>query len=90
MPCLIGCLALLSPRLAIFVLWIATDLLSRAYDSFVIPLVGFFLLPWTTLGYAAMWAAGSDGVSALGWIVVAVAFLVDLSAWFGGNKYRSR
>jgi hypothetical protein len=29
--------------------------LSRAFDSWIIPLLGFFLLPWTTLTYAAFW-----------------------------------
>ncbi len=55
--------ALISPRLALFVLWLFSDLLSRAFDSWFVPLLGFFLLPWTTLAYAVMWAS-SDGVSA--------------------------
>jgi lipopolysaccharide/colanic/teichoic acid biosynthesis glycosyltransferase len=34
------------------VLWLFTDYLARAYDEFVVPLLGFFLLPTTTLAYA--------------------------------------
>ena len=52
--CLVALISLLSPRLALFLLWIFGDLLSRAFSSWVIPLLGFFLLPWTTLTYAAL------------------------------------
>ena len=53
--CLLSLLALISPRLALFLLWIFGDVLSRAYSSWIIPLLGFFFLPWTTLVYAAAW-----------------------------------
>ena len=29
-----------------------SDILSRAFDSWFLPLIGFFILPWTTLAYA--------------------------------------
>jgi len=53
--CFIAFIALLSPRLALFLIWILSDLLSRAYSSWILPLLGFFLLPSTTLAYAAFW-----------------------------------
>src|ERR671937_237408 len=59
MGCLLVLLALISPRLVLFLLWIFSDVLSRAFDSWIIPLLGFFLLPWTTLAYAAFWDCGS-------------------------------
>jgi hypothetical protein len=43
------------------VLFLFSDLLSRAFDSWIVPLLGFFLLPWTTLAYAVMWSS-SNGV----------------------------
>src|SRR5947199_9684881 len=55
MPCLVALFALISPRLALFVIWLFTNLLSRAFESWVVPLLGFFLLPWTTLAYAALY-----------------------------------
>ena len=58
MPCLIALLALISPRLALFFVAIFSDMLSRAFDSWLLPLIGFFLLPWTTLAYAVMWDIG--------------------------------
>ena len=63
MACYRFSLAFISPRLALFGMWIFSDLLSRAFDSWFVPLLGFFLLPWTTLAYAVMWCS-SDEVSA--------------------------
>jgi hypothetical protein len=87
MPCLIALLALVSPRLALFALWLFGDLLDRAYDSWIIPLIGFFLLPWTTLAYAVMWSLSTNRVSGLEWLVVIGAVLVDLGAFSRGRSY---
>jgi hypothetical protein len=78
---------LVSPRLALFVLWLFTDLLSRSFESWIVPLLGFFLLPWTTLAYAAMWAS-SDGVNGFEWFIVVLAFLVDIGAFAGSGRRR--
>lgn len=86
MPCLIGCFAIVSPRLALFFVWIFSDMLGDAYDSWLVPILGFFLLPWTTLAYAVMWDSGAHGVNGLEWFLVVLAFLVDLSSWFGGKR----
>ena len=53
MGCLLAPLALISPRPVLVLLWILSNVLSRAFDSWIIPLLGFFILPWTTLAYAA-------------------------------------
>ena len=83
MACLVFLLALLSPRLALFAIWIFTDLLSRAFESWIVPLLGFFLLPWTTLAFAGMWAT-SDGVVGFEWFLVGLAFLVDIASYARG------
>jgi hypothetical protein len=88
MPCLAALLALISPRLALFFIWIFSDILGRAYDSWFVPVLGFFLLPWTTLGYAVMWDVGTHRVSGFEWFIVILAFLIDLSSWFGGYQNR--
>jgi hypothetical protein len=72
------------PRLFIVLFWIFDDELPRrAFDSWVVPFLGFFLLPWTTIAYATMWGLGSDRVSGAEWIVVAIAFLLDVWTWAG-------
>src|SRR5205085_12697960 len=88
-PCLLALLALLSPRLAIVALWIFSDVLSRAFSTWVIPFFGFFLLPWTTLSYAAFWDWGpGHHVAGFEWFFVILAFLVDISSWAGGRMAR--
>jgi hypothetical protein len=51
--CLVVVLALLMPRLIMVILWLSpSHYLSHAYGTWVWPLLGFFLLPTTTLAYA--------------------------------------
>ncbi|MEX2108179.1 MAG: hypothetical protein WD827_04750 [Solirubrobacterales bacterium] len=86
----IGCIAILfaliSPRLALFVLWLFTDMLGRAFEDWFVPLLGFFLLPWTTLAYALMWSSGSNGVTGFEWFIVVLAFLFDLGSYAGSSR----
>ena len=87
MGCLLALLALLSPRLVLFILWIFTDNLSDAFDSWIVPLLGFFLLPWTTLAYVAFWEWGAGHhVTGFEWFFVILAFLLDLSSYAGGRR----
>jgi hypothetical protein len=88
MPCFAALVALISPRLAIFCLWLFSDILERAYDSWFLPVLGFFILPWTTLAYAVMWDVGTGEVSGFEWFVVVLAFLADLGAYAGGHRAR--
>jgi hypothetical protein len=87
MACLVVLLAFISPRLALFVTFLFSDLLSRAFDSWVVPLLGFFLLPWTTLAYAVMWAS-SNRVYGFEWFIVIFAFAVDLGSYAGRSRAR--
>ena len=87
MGCLLALLALISPRLVLFILAIFSDTLSRAYDSWIVPLLGFFLLPWTTLAYAAFWEWGSGRhVTGFEWFFVILAFVIDLGSWTSGRR----
>jgi len=74
--------------LALFALWLFSDLLSRAFDSWFVPLLGFFLLPWTTLAYAVMWSASSNQVNGFEWFIVILAFVIDLGAYVRGSRER--
>jgi hypothetical protein len=85
--CFVVLFALISPRLALFALWLFSDLLSRAFDSWFVPFLGFFLLPWTTLAYAAMWSS-SNRVSGFEWFIVVLAFVIDLGSYARGRRER--
>jgi hypothetical protein len=89
MGCFVVLFALISPRLALFAIWIFSDLLSRAFDSWFVPLLGFFLLPWTTLAYAVMWSS-SDRVYGFEWFIVVLAFLIDVGSYASRDKARWR
>lgn len=78
---------MISPRLALFAIWLLSDLLSRAFDGWFVPFLGFFLLPWTTLAYAVMWSS-SDRVHGFEWFVVVLAFLFDLGSYASRGRVR--
>jgi hypothetical protein len=63
-------------------LWLFDDIIGRAYDSWIIPVLGFFLLPWTTLSYVAFWDWGTGReVTGVEWFFVILAFLIDLGSY---------
>ena len=88
MGCLVVLLAFLSPRLALFAILLFSDLLSRAFDSWFVPFLGFFLLPWTTLAYAVMWSS-SDRVYGFEWFIVILAFAIDMGSYARSGRLRS-
>ncbi len=88
--CLVFLASAISPRLGIFLLWLFSDRMTQAFDSGWLAIVGFLLLPWTTLAWAVAYQPLADiGVSGFGWIVVGVALLADLSTLAGSGKARS-
>lgn len=88
--CLIALAALLSPRFALFLTWLFTDRIPAAFDGrWLFPILGFFLLPWTTLAWAVAWAPFPvDGVRGFGWVLVAFAFVADLATHAGSASAR--
>jgi hypothetical protein len=50
--CFVVALGLITPRLIMVLMWLFSDYLIHAYGTWVWPLLGFFLLPTTTLAYA--------------------------------------
>jgi hypothetical protein len=79
MGCLVGCLALIFPRLALAVVFLASGYLGRAYETALWPVLGFFFMPFTTLAYA--WAVNTNGtVTGIYLVVVVIAVLMDLGS----------
>ena len=88
MQCLVGCIALGAPRLAIVLVVIFSDYIGRAYATMLWPLAGFVFMPLTTLAYA--WAINSRGsVAGIHLVVVVLAVLMDLGL-IGGSAHSSR
>ena len=87
MCCVLALLAFLGPRLAIFLLWIFTNYLSRAFDGFVLPLLGFLFLPWTTIA----WAIAQNefgGTNGIGLLIIVIGVLADIGILGGGARAR--
>lgn len=79
MGCVVAVIGLAVPRFALTVLWLLTERLDRAFDSFLVGFLGFLLLPTTTL----FWALAhhpEHGVRGFGWILVGFGLLIDLSS----------
>ena len=80
MPFLLAFTAIASPRLGLLLVAASTALLGRAFSDETVPLVGFLVLPWTTLWFALLWSTGQE-VAALEWGVVALALAADVVSW---------
>ena len=87
MCCVLILLAFFTPRIVLFVLLLFTDYLSRAFDGFVLPFIGFLFLPATTLAYAIA-QNELGGVNGLGIIVVLIGLAVDIGLIGGGASRR--
>jgi hypothetical protein len=83
MGCLFALLAAISPRLALLLVWIFTDLVDRAFTGFLLPLVGLILLPFTTLLYVLAYQP-LIGVTGWGWFFIFLGLLFDLGSYGGG------
>ncbi len=89
--CLLAVLGLFLPRLILVLLWLtnASFVLepfnNLPLPSFVVPLLGLFMVPTTTLGYC--WASASyGGLSTFsGLLIVAIGLFVDLGMIGGGR-----
>ena len=87
MCCVLILLAFFTPRIVLFVLLLFTNYLSRAFDGFVLPFIGFLFLPATTLAYAIA-QNELGGVNGLGIIVVLIGLAVDIGLIGGGASRR--
>lgn len=87
MCCVLALLAFLGPRLVLFLLFIFTNYLQRAFDAFLLPFLGFLFLPWTTIA----WAIAQNefgGTSGIGLLMIVLGLLADVGVLGGGARGR--
>jgi hypothetical protein len=73
-----GFLLALFVRVGLFVVWVATPLVPRAFHGgWLLPLLGILFLPITTLTYIAVYVIG-NGVTGWAWLWVVLACLLDV------------
>ena len=87
--CLIALIGLAAPRLGIILTWIFTDRMQVAFDNFIVPFLGFLVLPFTTLFWALAYAP-VQGVRGFGYILVGFGVVLDLSSYSSGACGRGR
>ncbi len=75
----------LFPRLGVLIIWLARPtLFSAAFGgSWLLPLLGVILLPFTTLIYALVWSP--VGLTGGDWIWVTLGFLIDIGTAAGAR-----
>jgi hypothetical protein len=90
MPCLMIFLILLFPRVILFLMWLFSNTLDRAYHGLVIPLLGFIFLPITTIVYAWLVTSGLP-LEGFNLVILVIAVLLDAGSHGGrANYYRGR
>ena len=80
MGCLFVMFAGLFPRIGVFLIWLArpTLFLAAFGGSWLWPLLGIFILPFTTLMYVLLWSPA--GIGGWDWLWLALAVIIDVSA----------
>ena len=89
MCCFLMVLAFFGPRLAILVLWLTAQgrvMMNLAFQGWLLPLLGFLFLPWTTLTYVLVY--GLNGIVGFDWVWLGLAFLLDLATHSGHASRR--
>jgi hypothetical protein len=88
MGCLFVALAAFAPRIGVFLIWIARPgLVDAAFDTFIVPLLGFIFLPFTTLLYLIMFRPGTE-LSGVDFLWLGLALIVDVTH-LGASSYNA-
>lgn len=88
MCCVVAALLLIGPRAGLVVWWLLDPgRFGSAFASLLVPLLGFLFLPWTTIAYLVVFPGG---IGLLGWLLILIGLLADLSGYGGGVRSRRR
>jgi hypothetical protein len=91
MCCVISSLFFLGPRAGLLIWWLVDQ--SRfniVYNNLLIPIIGFFFMPVTTLTYTLIYKPSFGSLVGLDWVWMIIAVMVDLSLYGGGIFSRRR
>lgn len=79
MCCFFASLMLLGPRAAILI-WSLVEPArwQLSFSSFLVPLIGFLFLPWTTLSYVAV---APNGIVFFDWMIIGLGVVIDIAGY---------
>lgn len=81
--CLLALILAGAPRFAILFYWFYdSTAFALAFDQWFIPVLGFFLLPWTTLMYVLV---APGGVGGFDYALIGLGVILDLGSYGGGG-----
>jgi hypothetical protein len=84
--CVLLSLLLFGPRGAILIWWLFWPARwELAFDSFIVPFIGWLFLPFTTMVYVLVAPGGVEGFDYL-WLTISV--FLDIASYGGGGAYQ--
>ena len=87
MPCILLLIVLAFPRVVLLLMFLLSTYLQRAYDGLLLPLLGFFFLPITTIVYA--WLVNSHmALQGVNLLILVIAVVIDVGGLGGGEWHR--
>ena len=87
MCCVFTILLFFGPRLGILVWWLLNPrYVGGAFTSWILGILGWIFLPWTTLMYIIIYPGGVVGFD---WVWLGLALLADIAS-YGGSGYGNR
>jgi ACR3 family arsenite efflux pump ArsB len=89
MPCLLVILVLIFPRVALLFIFFTSNYLERAYHGLLLPFLGFFFVPLTTLAYAWM-VNNHQPIQGINLLLLVIAIVIDFGGLGGGEYHRRR
>jgi len=82
--CLTGFVSSFS-RIMLLMVWIARPVqMNAAFNTFILPCLGFMVLPFTTLMYVWL-VQGVGGLQGLDWLWIALAVVLDFATIAGAG-----
>ena len=88
MPCLLAVLVVAFPRVAIVLLYLFPNFFRGVYDTVLLPLLGFLILPITLVAYTYLQKSGTTDQTTM-LVILGIAVVLDLGL-LGGSRYRRK
>jgi hypothetical protein len=92
--CLFLAMIIISPRLAMLFIWLASDWVDRAFNGWLLPVLGIIFLPWTTVLYTVGYVVSGGAAAPWGIFGIIVGLFLDIalharSVTMGRDRYRT-